>query len=48
MPFNVLVCSNWGERYYDRATMKNIEAIERKLESHHIPLREEGKVLVLA
>jgi YgiT-type zinc finger domain-containing protein len=48
VPFNVLVCSNCGERYYDQATMRKFEQIERELQANKLPLREEGKVLVFA
>jgi YgiT-type zinc finger domain-containing protein len=46
MVFNVLVCQNCGERYYDQATMRKFEEIESSLEKHTLPLREEGKVMV--
>lgn len=42
---NVLVCSNCGERYYDRKAMKKIEEIRARLKNHDIDVEEVGKVM---
>jgi YgiT-type zinc finger domain-containing protein len=33
VPMNILVCSNCGERYYDRKSMRKIEEIRNKLKN---------------
>jgi YgiT-type zinc finger domain-containing protein len=40
----VLVCSNCGERYYDKATMKKIEEFRLKLEDTNLNMEEVGKI----
>ena len=47
VPIEVLVCQSCGERFYDRATMRRLEAIEDDLAARKRPLREVGKVLEL-
>ena len=44
IPVDVLVCSNCGERYYDRKTLKKIEELKSKLSSHDLKIEEVGKV----
>ena len=41
-----LVCTQCGERYFDRATVRKLENIERELELGHEKLPAIGKVLV--
>jgi len=43
----VLVCQSCGERFYDRATMRQLEELEDDLAARKRPLREVGKVLEL-
>ena len=45
-PFDVSVCMNCGERYYDRQTMHKLERIREQLDDQSLPLKEIGKVLV--
>ena len=45
VPMNILVCSNCGERYYDRKTMKKIEEIRVKLKNQELDVEEVGKVM---
>jgi YgiT-type zinc finger domain-containing protein len=45
IPMNILVCSNCGERYYDRKTMKKIEEIRTKLKNQELDVEEVGKVM---
>ena len=40
----VLVCSNCGERYYDKATMKKIEEFRLKLKDTNLNMEEVGKI----
>jgi hypothetical protein len=40
-----LVCSNCGERYYDRKSMRKIEEIRSKLKNKEIDVEEVGKVM---
>lgn len=40
----VLVCSNCGERYYDKATMKKIEEFRLKLKDTSLNMEEVGKI----
>jgi hypothetical protein len=42
---NILVCSNCGERYYDRKAMKKIEEIRSKLKNQALEVKEVGKVV---
>ena len=45
VPMKILVCSNCGERYYDRKTIKMIEEIRAKLMNHQLEIEEIGKVM---
>jgi len=45
VPMDILVCSNCGERYYDRKTMKKIEEIRAKLKNQELDVEEVGKVM---
>ena len=47
VPIEVLVCQSCGERFYDRATMHQLEELEDDLAARKRPLREVGKVLEL-
>jgi YgiT-type zinc finger domain-containing protein len=44
-PVTCLVCQTCGERYYDTATMKQMEKLRSELRAGHIPLRQVGKVM---
>jgi YgiT-type zinc finger domain-containing protein len=41
----VLVCSNCGERYYDRGTLTHLEDLKEKLKEKKVGLEVVGKVL---
>ena len=43
---DALVCSQCGERYFDRATVRKLESIERELLKTRESLPAIGKVLV--
>jgi YgiT-type zinc finger domain-containing protein len=43
---DALVCTQCGERYFDRATVRKLENIERELERSREKLKTIGKVLV--
>jgi YgiT-type zinc finger domain-containing protein len=45
IPMNVLVCSNCGERYYDRKTLKKIEDTRAKLKNKELEIEVVGKVM---
>jgi len=45
IPMNILVCSNCGERYYDRKAMKKVEDIRAKLKNQELDVEEVGKVM---
>jgi YgiT-type zinc finger domain-containing protein len=45
VPVEVLVCSNCGERYYDRRTMKKLEEIEDAVNAGRVSLERVGEVL---
>jgi YgiT-type zinc finger domain-containing protein len=45
VPMSILVCSNCGERYYDRKAMKTIEEIRSKLKNQDLEVEEVGKVM---
>ena len=45
VPVEVLVCSNCGERYYDRRTMKKLEEIEDAVNAGRASLQRVGEVL---
>lgn len=40
----VLICLTCGERYYDRKTMRELEAMHDKLERNTVRLEEVGRV----
>ncbi len=46
VPLEVLVCTNCGERYYDRQTMQRLENIREKIKGQQVDLTEIGKVLL--
>jgi len=43
---DALVCTQCGERYFDRTTVRRLEGIERELEGSRDKLQAIGKVLV--
>ena len=45
VPMDILVCSNCGERYYDRKAMNKIERIRDKLKDQDFEFEEIGKVM---
>lgn len=45
IPMNILVCSNCGERYYDRKAMKKVEDIRARLKNQELDVEEVGKVM---
>ncbi len=45
VPIRIPVCSNCGERFYDRRTMKYLEEVEDKVKNKQAELKEIGKVL---
>lgn len=45
VPMNILVCSNCGERYYDRKAIKKIEEIRIKLKNQELVVEEVGRVM---
>jgi len=45
VPMNIMVCSNCGERYYDRMSMRKIEEIRKKLKNKELDVEEVGKVM---
>jgi len=45
VPVEVLVCSNCGERYYDRRTMKRLEEVEDAVSASRLSLERVGEVL---
>ncbi len=45
VPMTVLVCSNCGERYYDRNAMRKIEEVRTKLKNNELDVEEVGKVM---
>jgi len=45
VPVDILVCSNCGERYYDRKTIRKIEEIRKKLKHKELEVEEVGKVM---
>lgn len=47
VPVSVLVCTNCGERYYDRKTMQYLERTRNKLHNQQVQLKEVGKVMAL-
>ncbi len=44
IPMEVLVCSNCGERYYDKKAMKKIEETRSKLQKRDFKVDEVGKI----
>jgi YgiT-type zinc finger domain-containing protein len=45
IPINILVCSNCGERYYDRNAMRKIEEIRTRVKNQELDVEEVGKVM---
>ena len=45
VPMSLLVCSNCGERYYDRKSMRKIEDIRNKVQNQELDVEEIGKVM---
>ena len=45
VPLDVLVCSNCGERYYNKKAINKIEVIRSKLESQEVEVEEIGKIM---
>jgi YgiT-type zinc finger domain-containing protein len=45
VPMNILVCSNCGERYYDRKAIKKIEEIRIKIKNQELVVEEVGRVM---
>ncbi len=45
VPMNIFVCSNCGERYYDRQSMRKIEEIRKKSKNKELDVEEVGKVM---
>jgi len=45
IPMNILVCSNCGERYYDRKAMKKIKEIRSRVKKQELDVEEVGKVM---
>ena len=45
VPMSILVCSNCGERYYDRKSMRKIEDIRNKVQNQELDVEEIGKVM---
>ena len=45
IPINILVCSNCGERYYNRKSMRKIEDIREKVQNQDLDVEEVGKVM---
>lgn len=46
VPLHIPVCSQCGERYYDRKTMTFVENIKEKISKDKQNLKEVGHVLV--
>lgn len=47
IPIIVLVCQTCGERYYDRATVRQLERIREEVAEGRTPLEQVGKVLMV-
>jgi len=47
VPIEIPVCNSCGERYYERKTLQNLEAIEFRLKNKEISVKEIGKVLTV-
>ncbi len=45
VPMSLLVCSNCGERYYDRKSMRKIVDMRHKLQDQELDAEEVGKVM---
>ena len=45
VPMHLLVCSNCGERYYDRKAMQRIENIRKRVKNQNLDVEEIGKVM---
>lgn len=46
IPLEILVCLSCGERYYDRKTMRKIEALRERLIKNNLEVKEIGRVLL--
>jgi len=44
VPMELLVCSNCGERYYDKKAMRKIEETRSKLQRRDFKVEEVGKI----
>lgn len=44
LPIRVLVCTNCGERYYDRRTMQRLEQLEQQARDNRTSLHPVGVV----
>jgi DNA-binding transcriptional MerR regulator len=44
VPMGLLVCSNCGERYYDKKSIKQIEKLRSRLKKRDLKVDEIGKV----
>ncbi len=45
IPLDILVCSNCGERYYNKKAINRIEEIRSKLKNQEVEVEEIGKVM---
>ena len=45
VPMDISICSNCGERYYDRKSMRKIEDIRNKVQNQELDVEEVGKVM---
>jgi YgiT-type zinc finger domain-containing protein len=45
VPVQLLVCQTCGERYYDRATLRYLEEVEKELREGSARTHETGRVL---
>jgi YgiT-type zinc finger domain-containing protein len=46
-PVTCLVCQSCGERYYDTATMKDLEHLRADLREGKLALKQVGKVMLV-
>ncbi len=45
IPLDIIVCSNRGERYYNKKAINRIEEIRSKIENQEVEVEEIGKVM---
>jgi len=45
IPLDIIVCSNCGERYYNKKAINRIEEIRSKIENQEVEVEEIGKVM---